>query len=165
MVGVRRLARRPNSRAHRASKERIDWPEVIGTFRYGNPPLTAGRSSASATALFEIVIRAVAEERRGAKPRRLTAVELPPELRAVGHSGANTAKFPVSAKVKSLILDERVATTVLTLGKHLPLAEEILALQGGREDVNAGSVATGVIGKPSYGGGRRSGTFTRTCLS
>ena len=48
----------------------------------------------------------------------------------IGHSGVRTAKFPVPARVKSLILSERVGTMVLALeSERRP--EEILILEGG----------------------------------
>src|SRR5215467_4914945 len=59
---------------------------------------------------------------------------LRPELKTTGRAGVGTA-FAPSANVRARIPDERVATTVLTLGsERRPFAEEILARQGG-EDV------------------------------
>lgn len=48
----------------------------------------------------------------------------------IGHSGVRTAKSPVPARVKSLILSERVGTMVLTLESERQ-PEEIRILEGG----------------------------------
>jgi hypothetical protein len=70
---------------------------------------------------------------RSVKPSWRTAAWPPPRLNAIGFPGVGPAKFLGSARVKSLIRQERGGTMVLTLGLgHRPLAEEILALEGGK---------------------------------
>jgi hypothetical protein len=60
-------------------------------------------------------------------PPRESPTKLPPRLKTIGHAAVGTAKFRGLARVKRLILHERVGTMVPTLGsEHRPL--EIPAL-------------------------------------
>jgi hypothetical protein len=76
------------------------------------PPLTARRSGAHRTGL-------VVGERTQRKTRAVDSGGPATGIKTPRHSGVGTAKSPVSARVKSLILNGRVGTMVLALAQNI----------------------------------------------
>ena len=83
---------------------------IIGGASAQAPPLTVGRSHADLISLFEIAVRGKTPAQNHKVDRGEAATE------TKSHWGVGPAKFQVSARVKALILNERVGTMVLTLG-------------------------------------------------